>query len=486
MWKKWIRIFAAVLTVLSLTAGAAAEGMLTKFFDAGCRLLFETDNVTLGGQAVFSLDGVRFKTAFGTKIQAGNNTSMRLGLLTPRSDGTERQTGFTVIANGTDVYVMEDYTPGIYREGERFESHALIKPSVYLSSLMALGKTLTGPVEQSLGDCVRVASAENGGTVLEIRMEKGKNIPLLDGIVTLVGEYLAESYMGIDYNFYDAQSWDSGAECTVDDWFGLLKHLYEEMYGEAFPENWDTILWGQDEDTPDPEKQNLMQGRYEAVTSRIEEMIQEARNVHESGWIVIFADGTQKVYPKQDAYLIENGLQYVLYEDFMALVHQRWEKEYGETLSEETMDAIFMGEDADRLEKYTALTNAMEEEYRRMAVEDGNAAVVWVKADGTAEMIRDIQKFLESDRIHQAGTITEGIVLNMRSLSVDEAEIRAETDPEGRLRQVQGSLKLKMTDERKTEYALGVDFRFDAEEYGTSTVEAFDPAVYGVTLQTVE
>ena len=486
MWKKWIRMLAAMLTVLCLVQGAAAEGTLTKFFDAGCRLLFETDNVTLGGQAVFSLDGVRFKTAFGTKVQAGNNASMRLGLLTPLSDGTERQTGFTVIANGTDIYVMEDYTPGVYRQGERFESHAVIKPSVYLNSLMALGRTLTGPIEQALGDRIQVVSAENGGTGLEIRKEKGKDIPLLDGIVTLVGEYLAESYMGIDYSFYDAQSWDSGAECTVDDWFGLLKHLYEEAYGEAFPENWDTILWGQDEDRADPEEQNLLQDRYEAVTSRIEEMIQEARNAHESGWIVIFADGTQKFYQTQDAYLIENGLQYVLYEDFMTLVHQRWEKEYGETLSEETLDAIFMGEDADRLEKYTALTDTMEEEYRRIAVEDGNAAVVWVKADGTPEMIRDIQKFMESDRIHQAGTITAGIVLNMRSLAVDEAEIRAETDPEGRLRLVQGSLKLIMADERKTEYALGVDFRFDAEEYGTSTVETFDPAAYGVMLQTAE
>ena len=68
MWKKWIRMLAAMLTVLCLVQGAAAEGTLTKFFDAGCRLLFETDNVTLGGQAVFSLDGVRFKAAFGTKV----------------------------------------------------------------------------------------------------------------------------------------------------------------------------------------------------------------------------------------------------------------------------------------------------------------------------------------------------------------------------------------------------------------------------------
>ena len=65
--KKTIILLLACLLTLALAAGAAAESEkpLTALCDAAFELLFETGNVTLTGEANFSLDGSWFKTGTG-------------------------------------------------------------------------------------------------------------------------------------------------------------------------------------------------------------------------------------------------------------------------------------------------------------------------------------------------------------------------------------------------------------------------------------
>ena len=159
---KRIRLIAALLLALAMVSGACAESVLTEFYDAGTRLLFETENVTLTGHAEFSLDGEWFKTAEGTCIQAGDDAYQRLRLTTPLADGSNRETGYTVVAKGSQVSAIEDYYPQYYREYGRNPDQSMIKPTVYLNSLMAMGRMVAGAMEPGLEGKVTAGVAENG------------------------------------------------------------------------------------------------------------------------------------------------------------------------------------------------------------------------------------------------------------------------------------------------------------------------------------
>ena len=480
MKHKWIRGIAAALMVMCLISGALADGVLTEFYDAGCKLLFDTENVTLTGKAVFYLDGTRFKTAEGTYIQAGEDSYLRLGLNTPLSDGTERDTGYTVIANENRIYAMEDYWPGVYREGEGYTGSSVISRTIALNSLMAMGRTVADAAEKSLEGHIIATSLEDGGSGLEIRLENGESPAMLNGMVTLIGQYLAEAYLGIDYKFYTVQEETTGTDYTLDDWTGLFAHLYEKDYGEALPEDFYDVLWGENEE--DRETRALFESRYEAVGEEISELINDALARYESGWVEILADGTEQHYESQDAYVVAKGLQYTLYEDYLETLRQRWEKEYGEAPDAEELATGLWGEDDEMFERYQAIGQAMEEEYRQMAVADGKASGIWIRTDGSTEMIYDLQRWYDRNQIYRYTTVTEGIAYCMRALAVDSAEIKAELDKQGRISGISGSLKLQVTDNRKQTYALDVDFSFEAGAYGESRVEAFDPEEYGVTL----
>ena len=110
MKRRWIAAIAACVLLITAAAAAATDNTLVRFYDSAVQLLFHTDNVTLNGKAVFTLDGERFKTAEAQYVQAGVDSLMDLRLLTPRGDGYEVENGYTVIADNGLCYVIENIT----------------------------------------------------------------------------------------------------------------------------------------------------------------------------------------------------------------------------------------------------------------------------------------------------------------------------------------------------------------------------------------
>ena len=112
--KKLIAAVLALTLFLSLAVSAPAEGKISSLMESLHSLLFSTINVTISGEAVFSLDGERFKTAEILYKQAGEDSHWQLDLKTPRRYRADQETGYTIIANGEKLYVMEHYHPGTY------------------------------------------------------------------------------------------------------------------------------------------------------------------------------------------------------------------------------------------------------------------------------------------------------------------------------------------------------------------------------------
>ena len=196
--KKLIALIAA-LAMIILTVSAFAETPVRMMYDSAFNLLFDTSNVTLTGHAEFSLDGEHFKTANARYIQDGANSLLEWKLLTPRKDGTEREGGYTVIANGENVYVMEVFYPGVYKTGSTTESNTIMRKSIQLNLLRDLLRILSDQADTLLGkDAVTVQSDKAGMTV---HIHTGKDVPeLVNTALNMTAQFVAKRYFGTDYD----------------------------------------------------------------------------------------------------------------------------------------------------------------------------------------------------------------------------------------------------------------------------------------------
>ena len=191
---------ALMLAVMTMVA-AVAEGSLRRMYDAGFNLLFDTENVTLAGKAEFSLDGEWFKTAEGTYRQDGNRSFWQLKTRTPKMDGTEREGGYTVVADGGVVYAMEDFYPGSYRIGTNMEQTTILRRSVQLNLVSDLVRVLADQAETLLGEKAVTVTYDEASETETVRLEVGKDVPeIVNTALNLVAQYAARRYFDMDYD----------------------------------------------------------------------------------------------------------------------------------------------------------------------------------------------------------------------------------------------------------------------------------------------
>ena len=135
--------FALVLLALVLLCTAVcAETSALKLYDAAVELLTDTGNVTLTGNAAFSLDGKQFKTVETTYVQDGLDSKWVLDLASPRADGSLKKNGFTVVANNRYKYAVEVYDPSVCKIAECDPQPAILRSSVALTQLTSLGRAI--------------------------------------------------------------------------------------------------------------------------------------------------------------------------------------------------------------------------------------------------------------------------------------------------------------------------------------------------------
>ncbi len=206
--KKWIAVLLSALLAFTFLVPALAENQLRFFYDAAMNLLFETSNVTLKGHAEFSLDGNRFKTADLNYIQDYTNSFYQLKLLTPRRDGShepDRESGYTIIANGEKVYVMEVFYPGVYKTGTMYAQSTILRKSVQMSLMTDMVSVLAEQTDLLLnGQTFTVQSDGQGGKELTIALNE--DVPdLVNTSLNVFYQFIAKRYFDTDYDKVNAQ-----------------------------------------------------------------------------------------------------------------------------------------------------------------------------------------------------------------------------------------------------------------------------------------
>lgn len=194
---------AALCLCAALTALALSDGALKTVWDSGCDFLFHTDNVTVTGQATFSLDGERFKTAELNYIQDGYKSCYGLKLLTPWSDGTEHETGWTIIAAGDGtITVMEAYTPGEYKWATGEPQNTLLRRTVRLDALTELGGLLAGSVESLLPEGAVTVTEADGTKTVHIALREGQIPDTAVSALNVAAGYLSDRWFCYGYDRY--------------------------------------------------------------------------------------------------------------------------------------------------------------------------------------------------------------------------------------------------------------------------------------------
>ena len=193
-----------LIPLLAAALPAAAQTPLQEAVDAVYYLLVGADNVTVDAHAVFSLEGERFKTADGHYVQDNDASLLRWHLLTPLRDRTkpDRKGGYTVIANGEDLYVLEDFEPDTVKTGGTFVSTGILRRSSELSVIVDLVRALAESPEMYLGaEAVTSERASDGTLTVRLRCGEDSMEPLAQHLVNLGAQFIARRYFFTDYDY---------------------------------------------------------------------------------------------------------------------------------------------------------------------------------------------------------------------------------------------------------------------------------------------
>lgn len=201
---RFAMLLTAVLLTAALAASALPEPILGEVYDAGRTLLFDTTNVTLNGTAQFSLDGERFKTVNARYVQDDVNSYWKYQLLTPRKNGQgDRESGYTVIANGSYLYTADAYYPGTYREGyDSSEQNTLVRRSALMDQAVELAGVAISAAEPLLGeDAVQVVTENHTGKVVRVMLDEGSVTPLSKAAFNLCAlQVIRRAIEPVDYD----------------------------------------------------------------------------------------------------------------------------------------------------------------------------------------------------------------------------------------------------------------------------------------------
>ena len=194
--KKLILSIAALLLALTVCFTVLAESNAPKVYDSLVNLLFATNNVTVTAKAEFSLDGEWFKTAEGTWKQDFSRSFRELTLRAPKADGSERKNGYTIITEDDKLFLMETFTPGIYKAGGTASRQCIFRNTVETEMLINLGRALMANTDMFLGSGALTENAE-GQTHLVLGPDASA---VFNAALNEAARFAVKRYFDIDYD----------------------------------------------------------------------------------------------------------------------------------------------------------------------------------------------------------------------------------------------------------------------------------------------
>ena len=200
----FIRITATMLCLCMVFSfgGALAEGELAGAYESARALLLYTENVTMEATASFSFDGVPFKDVEVCFIQAGSDFYRKIRLTSPKADGTNLLSGYTLTGRDYDLYVTEVLSPG-----REFHYYISPKTSILRGSVQLAQLAETGYVAATLLDAIPGIAAREESGALHITLKESTLPPLFESCLNLLAQYGLHRWFGYDFSFLATEGW---------------------------------------------------------------------------------------------------------------------------------------------------------------------------------------------------------------------------------------------------------------------------------------
>jgi len=467
--KQLISLIIAGLLCLTIAFAVLAEGRLLTMWNAGSKLLFDTDNVSLTGHAAFSYDGEWFKTFDGRYQQDGVNSYMQVMLDTPMEDGSVYTGGYTVIGEGSTVYSIETYRPRIYQDGTTLSNPSILTNTVMRNSLMRFGGLLLDLMEDRMQDAI-TETVDEAGTHYHIALQEGNTPEAANAALTMLMHLIAKEYLYIDLDeTYFSQAIDTA---YVKDYDALFAAEYEKAFNEPMPEDFYDLLWDEKGGATE------MLQRSEQISERIGELIAQADDQYDHGVALVMNDGSVHFFESYEAYIMAEGYEDVRFENYAAAFRAFYEKKTGAPMTQEMSNALSITNNQELIDKYIDMLVEMENDYFAQLRALGRPCGM---VNSKGELI-PYDTVAELDYLTMLGyqTPTRRIFHMLDELRVKDVDLHVSLDSQGRISSVKGKASFTLIDKQKNAHELSVDFDGVAFDYGQSHVEAFNPEAYGV------
>ena len=466
----WVAL--ALILCLSLVASALAEGPLRTLYGAATRLLFDTDNATLQARATFAYEGKPFKTVEGSYTQDGENSLLNVRKHTPRADGTTFVHGYTVIGQGETAYAIDPMNnPFIYTANSQRKSSAILSGTALRGAVLRFGAAAAGAMEGPLADHITVNAQSDGSTQYHFALKEGDAPALINAAGTLLAQVAAARLYDIDYDLFSEAS-EPACRVVWENYHAQFDAVYEKLYGEKKPVDFEEKLWGADG--------KALRLRRQTVIEQLSALYNRLQKEYHSGIAEIAADGSVKHYDTTSEWMRAKGNKYVTYEDSLTTFRHYYQQKTGTPLSARELSVIMASSNEALKAAFTAMMDEMTAEYRAQLEQHPQAVIVDVSADGAARFIEDVDAFNHETRYRHL-TVKNQILYTMRSLELGETNAVITLDSQNRFAAAKGTATILVVDETGAKHPLAVEFDLSADSYGASSVAPFDPAAYGVT-----
>lgn len=485
--KKTRRLLASVLALMLCAAvalTALAEGKLKTLYQAGTRLLFNTDNVSLKAHAEFAYNGYQFKTVDAVYTQDGVDSLMDIKLKTPRQDGSVQDSGFTVVANDGIAYSIEPVdNPYVYMTSSCQPSDSVISNTVLRRTMTRLGGALVSALEGTFADKIQVSGQADGSRDYRILLKAGDTPEVFNQSATLLAMLAAQRYFYRDYDWEyltkDAREpvEENGyLEISYDDYDATFAQYYMRLFNEKMPEDFYETIWGGEEGVNEAAYE-----KYQQVSDALnEQIVQPLQESYSSGAALIHADGSFNYFESYDEYLVACHLQQVDYTDPDGAFISFYRQQTGAELTRADLEAIRSSNNEALWNAYSEMYDQMDQQYRKLVEEDGKASLIQVNAEGGYRMIYDIMKYYNAHTLGYGVTVTQQILYELDQLAIGDTDVTLTLDAQDRITSAQGSVTVLVLDEHGQSNDLQITFELTADRYGESKVETFDPAAFGI------
>ena len=471
--KRILPLLLCGILCLTIACAAFAEGKLLTIWNAGSKLLFDTDNVTLMGYAEFTYDDEVFKSFSGTYTQSGANSYMQAMFDTPKDDGTIYTGGYTVFANDGTAYAIDTAQPHFYRTNGTSRAHSILTNTVIRNSLMRFGGLLLDLMEDRMADAI-TQTVDDEDTEYAICLHNGEAPEIADAALTMLIQLVGKQYFYTDpQDFVNHLNYQNASVTVLTRyWDEMLAYEYEKIYGEPLPENFYNLLWDEN-----GEETELM-ARYEVLLDKLNEVYPKYQAMYDKGVVDVQIDGSAIYYETRDAYILASNNQEVFYEDSTRPFMAFYEEKTGTPITLEELKLIRNSENYELIDAYCAMHDEMYEMYRSIAIENKASAII-VHADGSYTLSNDIESVSMLNVLSYL-TPTQRIFYTLESAELDMVDMVVDLDTQGRIRTVSGTVGIITHDLLGFDHTLTVTFSGVADLYDISTVEVFDPDKYGV------